>query len=138
MSVLFKAVRKSQPGLAGGGNYKFYASIVRQQPVELRKFANEIASRCTLTTTDVYAVLESFLERMHTYMEEGRIIRLGDFGSFTPFLSSNGEVTPEDITKHSISKMRISFRPGMELHDRLSRIKYLKTGTATDSSEIVE
>lgn len=138
MAVLYKVVRKSQPGLVGGGNHKFYASIVRQQPVELRKFASEISKMCTLTTTDIYAVLESFLERLHTYMEEGRIIRLGDLGSFTPSLSSAAEITPADVDQFSINKMKVIFRPSQELSYRLSNVKFLKTGTAEDSSEIVE
>ena len=129
MTVLYKSVPKGQPGVVGGGTIKYYAGIVRQQPIEIRKFATEIASRCTLTTTDIYAVLESFLERMHVYIEEGRIVKLGDFGSFSPSLNSAGEEAPEDVDQYSISKMKINFRPSKELRKRLDNVDFLKSGS---------
>lgn len=138
MSVLYKAVPKSQPGVVGGGTIKYYAGIVRQQPINLRKFATEISNMCTLTTTDVFAVLESFLERMHYHMEDGRIIRLGDFGSFSPSLSSRAEDMPGDVDKYTISKVRVNFRPSKELRSRLDKLNFLKQGTATDATEVIE
>ncbi len=138
MSVLYKSVPKGQPGVVGGGTIKYYAGIIRQQPINMRKFASEIADRSTLTTTDVYAVLESFFERMNYHMEDGRIIRLGDFGSFSPSLSSKAEDAPGDVDEFSISKVRINFRPSKELRSRLRRLKFLKQGIATDPSEVIE
>lgn len=136
MSVIYKAVPKGQPGVVGGGTIKYYAGIVRQQPIEIRKFANEIASRCTLTTTDIYAVLESFLERLHVYIEEGRIVKLGEFGSFSPSLSSKGEESPEEVNQYSINRMKINFRPSRELQKRLDVVSFQKSSTATDKESI--
>ncbi|XOV93446.1 MAG: HU family DNA-binding protein [Bacteroidota bacterium] len=137
MSILYKSVPKGQPGVVGGGTIKYYAGIVRQQPINMRKFANEIADRSTLTTTDVYAVLESFLERMNYHMEDGRIIRLGDFGSFSPSLSSKAEDEPGDVDEYTINKVKINFRPSKELQSRLDKLKFHKMGTAIDESEVI-
>jgi len=138
MTVLYKAVPKGQPGVVGGGTIKYYAEIVRQQPINMRKFATEIADRSTLTTTDVFAVLESLLERMHYHMEDGRIIKLGDFGSFSPSMSSKAEDLPRDVDEYTISKIRVNFRPSMELRSRLDKLKFRKLGTAIDVSEVNE
>ncbi|MBV6642697.1 MAG: HU family DNA-binding protein [Cyclobacteriaceae bacterium] len=137
MSILFKAVPKGQPGVVGGGTIKYYAGIIREQPVKLRKFASEIAKMSSLTTSDVFAVLESFLERLHTYMEEGRIIQLGDLGSFSPYLASKAEDSPREVDLHSITKMRVGFRPSKELRKRLSVVEFLKQGTDTDGTESI-
>lgn len=126
MSIIYKAVPKGQPGVVGGGQIKYYASIVRDRKVSIRKFATEIANMSTLTTTDVYAVLESFLDRLHVYLEEGRIVKLGDVGSFSPALSSGGEETPADVDIQTIRKLRVNFRPSNELNYRLSRVRFEK------------
>ena len=76
MSIMYKAVPKTQPGVVGGGQIKYYAGIVRERPVVIRKFAAEISNMSTLTTTDVFAVLESFLERLHMQLEEGRYCQM--------------------------------------------------------------
>ena len=138
MSVLYKAVPKGQPGVVGGGTIKYYAGIVRQQPINMRKFATEIADRSTLTTTDVFAVSESLLERMHYHMEDGRIIKLGDFGSFSPYMSSKAEDAPGDVDEYTINKVNVNFRPSKELRSRLDKLDFLKQGTATDASEVTE
>jgi len=137
MSILYKSVPKGQPGVVGGGTIKYYAEIVRQQPINLRKFATEIADRSTLTTTDVFAVLESFLERMNYHMEDGRIIRLGEFGSFSPALSSKAEDGPRDVDEYTINKVKVNFRPSKELRTRLGKLKFQKIGTAIDESESI-
>ncbi|XOV91133.1 MAG: HU family DNA-binding protein [Bacteroidota bacterium] len=138
MSILYKSVPKGQPGVVGGGTIKYYAGIVRQQPINMRRFATEIADRSTLTTTDVFAVLESFVERMQYHMEDGRIIRLGDFGSFSPSLSSKAEDLPGEVDEYTISKIKVNFRPSKELRSRLEKLKFHKLGTATDASEVID
>ncbi|MFY0652290.1 MAG: HU family DNA-binding protein [Cyclobacteriaceae bacterium] len=131
MPIMYKAVPKTQPGVVGGGQIKYYAGIVRERPMILRKFASEISNMSTLTTTDVYAVLESFLDRLYIYLEEGRIVSLGDLGSFSPNISGSGEINPEDVNKDSIRKLRVNFRPGVELKDRLSKVKFEKVSNGT-------
>ena len=137
MSVQYKAVPKGQPGVVGGGNIKFYAAIVRQEPIRLRKFAEEIAFASTLTTVDVYAVLESFFTRLHIYLEDGRSVYLGDLGRFSPSLSSKGEAKETEVDQHTINKMKINFLPSREMQERLANVKFKKVSTA-NGSEIVE
>jgi predicted histone-like DNA-binding protein len=134
---MYKTVPKTQPGVAGGGQIKYYASIVRDRPVNLRKFASEISAKCTLNTGDVFAVLELFLQQLDYHMEDGRVIKLGDLGTFSPSLHSNGELTPEKVSSVNISNYRVVFKPSAYLADRLSRVKFEKmsNGTSTDVAE---
>ncbi len=126
MSILYKAIAKTQPGVVGGGQIKYYAGIVRERPVNIRKIATDISGMCTLTSTDVFAVLESFLDRIHTYIEEGRIVKLGDLGSFSPALASQGEDEQADVDRSTIKKLRVNFRPSAELKSRLIRVTFEK------------
>ncbi len=131
MSVLYEVVPKGQPGVVGGGTIKYYAQIVRQEPINMREFADEIADRSTLTTPVVYTMLECLLDRIQYHMKAGRPIKLGDFGSFSPSLSSKPEDVPEDVNKDSISKVKILFRPGKVLRSRLDSLDFRKMRTRT-------
>jgi len=131
MTVMYKSVARIEPGVLGGGQNKYYATIVRERPVELRKFASEIAHMSTLTTTDVYAVLESFIDRMYTYLEDGRIVRLGDFGSFSPSINSVGTLLAEEVDQRAIVRFKVNFRPSSLLKERLSKVKYEKAGNGS-------
>ncbi len=126
MSVMYKSVAKSQPGVLGGGQSKYYAGIVRERRIELRKFATEISNMCTLTTTDVFAVLESLIDRMYVHLEEGRIVRLGEFGSFSPSINSVGVELPEEVNRSVIKRFKVNFRPSSLLSERLSNVKFEK------------
>ena len=135
MSIMYKAGPRTQPGVVGGGQIKYYASIVRERPVVIRKFASEIANMSSLTTTDVFAVLESFMDRLHVHLEEGRIVKLGDLGSFSPSLASFGADVPEDVSIQSIKKLRVNFRPSKELKKRLSKVDFEKQYEAIEPAE---
>lgn len=126
MSVMFKAVAKGKPGVAGGGEEKYYATIVWDRKINLRAFVEEIAEANTLQTTDVLAVLESFFKSCTKHLTEGRTIDMGQLGLFSPSLQSVGEATADDVDKHSIRKIKVNFRPSTLLRDQLSIAKFEK------------
>lgn len=131
---MYKSVARPEPGVAGGGQIKYYATIVRERPVGLRKFANSIARTSRLNSSDVFGVLETFLDNLHEYLEEGRIVKLGDLGSFTPSINSIGTETAEEVSKSSIVRFKINFRPGPFLRKRLSQVEFSKV---TDEASAV-
>lgn len=135
MAVMYKTVTKGEPGVLGGGQIKYYASIVRDRPVNLRKFAQEISRKCTLNTGDVFAVLELFLQQLEYHMEDGRTIKLGDFGTFSPTFHSSGELEPDKVDQFNISKYRIVFKPSSYLADRLHRVKFEKVANESATVE---
>mgnify|MGYP006142461275 CR=1 FL=1 len=136
MAVLYKSVPKSQPGVVGGGQIKYYASIVREQPVKLRRFAEDISEMSTLTTGDVFGVLELFMKRLNFYLEDGKIVKMGDFGSFSPSIGSSGSVSPEEINRNSITRYKINFRPSPILAERLSYVKFEKISNGISQEPI--
>ena len=44
MPISYKTIIKGTPGVAGGGEQKYYASIVRGRKIDLRTFVEEIAT----------------------------------------------------------------------------------------------
>ncbi|MFY0653819.1 MAG: hypothetical protein JXQ96_17390 [Cyclobacteriaceae bacterium] len=120
MSVKYKVVPKGQPGVVGGGTTKYYASLVRGEKVDTRKFAEDIAEMNLLSTTAVYAVLEAFFKRSNHYLSNGQILDLSQFGTFLPYLGSKGVDTPEEVNPNSFKKFYVNYRPA-KIQKRLMR-----------------
>jgi predicted histone-like DNA-binding protein len=79
-----------------------------------------------VSTPDTLAVLEALLLVMPKYIGDGKIIRLGEFGSFGLTISSEGHDNEEEVTSKSIKGNSLNFRPGGELKVTLENIKYEK------------
>lgn len=94
MKISYKAVERGQPGVSGGGDKKFYASIVRGRPVPMRTIIEEIAELNVTNTAVVLANLESFLQLAGRYLMRGKQIDLGQLGTFTPSVQSRGKKRP--------------------------------------------
>ncbi|MEQ8686198.1 MAG: HU family DNA-binding protein [Imperialibacter sp.] len=126
MSVQFKVVRRAEPGVAGGGQYKYYASIKRDREVNMRRFVNAIWARSTVNVADVYAVIETFLQLIPEFLLEGQAIDLGPLGKFKVNIRSMGHLEPELVSAHSISNAKLLFVPGFELKEKLSTMRFVK------------
>lgn len=128
---MYKAVPKGTPGVAGGGEQKYYASIVRGRKVDLRTFVEAIAEMNTLQTPDIFAVIESFLQMCVRHLSEGQAIDMGQLGSFSPAISSRGEETHGDVDRQSIRKLNVNFRASALLKERLSTVKFEKVSNGS-------
>ena len=126
MSIRFKTIGRGQPGVVGGGETKYYASIVRDRRVDLRRFITQIAELNTVNSADVYAVLESFLQLITRHLSQGRIVDLGQLGTFSISVSSHGEETPSDVDRNSIKNYKVLFRPSLEMKEKLGTVKFEK------------
>ena len=98
---------------------KFFASPIWSTVITIRAFAQEISKSCTLTATDVVAVLEAFLQLLPLFLKNGHAVRLGDFGIFRLSFSSMGQETKDDVSAKDISNVRVLFRPSVQLKKEL-------------------
>ena len=57
-------------------------------------------------------------------LQEGRIVRLGDFGSFRISVSSDGVTDKKDFNSSMLRPLRIIFTPGGELKDTKKTLEY--------------
>jgi hypothetical protein len=53
-------------------------------------------------------------------------VKLGSLGNFQVSISSEGKVTPEEVSATDVTKSRILFRPGKKLRNLLGNLNYLK------------
>jgi predicted histone-like DNA-binding protein len=86
-----------------------------------------ISEKCTLTETDVLAVLSALTREMSTHLMDGKIIRFGNFGSFQLSLSSAGVETAAEASRTQVKGARVRFRPGARIQAGLKQLKYSLT-----------
>jgi len=125
MAVKIKTVQKRNPrDLVAPA--KFYAQAIADGSVDLNDLAEIIATQCTVSKADCYAVLIALESNIIRELKKGRIIRLGELGSFQVGVSSEGSDLSEDVSAASVKKSKINFRPGFSLRGMLKALVYKK------------
>ncbi|MEI8046368.1 MAG: HU family DNA-binding protein [Bacteroidota bacterium] len=126
MSVNYKPVPKKNPSQQAEPA-KYYAQVVSSGDLTLRQLAKQISSISTVSTADTMAVIEAFLEVVPQALADGKIVRLGDFGSFNLTASSTGAADAAALSSTAINKVSVKFRPGKEFAKVIDAIEFAKT-----------
>ena len=126
MAIQIKVVERGQPGVAGGGTKKYYASPVHGREITLEGLTKNIEKASTVSGADIRAVLYALVEEAVGGLSEGRIIRLGDLGSLRITLSSEGKEKPEQVTAAAVKKTSVIFTPGKKLQEMMKSAKFTK------------
>lgn len=126
MSIEIKAIEKPQPGVAGGGVRKWYASPVQGKEITLEGLTRSIEKTSTVNGADIRAVLYAMVEEAVAGLEDGRILRLGDLGSLRITISSEGKATAAEVNATTVKKAGVIFTPGSKLQTMLKNAKYSK------------
>ncbi|MDY3432636.1 DNA-binding protein [Riemerella anatipestifer] len=126
MSIKYKTIQKAQPGVAGGGDKKFYASSVYQGEKTLEGLTKDIEKISTVSGADIRAVLYALVDVMQTSLSEGRIVRLGELSSMRVSLSSEGKAKEEEVTSAAVKSAKVLFTPGSDLKKMLQTLKFEK------------
>ncbi|MDH0659769.1 MULTISPECIES: HU family DNA-binding protein [Empedobacter] len=125
MAVKYNVIQKAYPGDPTGPK-KFYANSIADGEVSLRNLSKEIAQTSSISESDVYATLIDLAKMLSKHLSDGKIVRLGDFGSFQISISSEGMDVMNKVNSASIKSAKILFRPGLDLRDTLATLKYEK------------
>ena len=105
---------------------RFFVSTRISGELTLRDLAGRISGMSTVTTIDTMAVLEAFLQVIPEELANGRIVRLGDFGSLRVLLRSEGSDNAEDFSSSLINQVRMVLRPGRLVRNTLNTASLTK------------
>ncbi|MDR2292576.1 MAG: HU family DNA-binding protein [Prevotellaceae bacterium] len=126
MAVNYTIVSHGKPGDPQAPK-KFYAQAKSRGELTFRKLSKEIAEgSTTVSDTDVLAVLNDLIKILKRHLDNGEIVRFGDFGSFQIAISSDGAETEEKFNVSLIKSSKVVFRPGIDLKEMLATLKYEK------------
>jgi len=126
MAVNYVLVERGNPGKPEAPK-KFYAQAKSSGELTFRKLSKEIAEgSTTVSDTDVLAVLNDLTKVLRRHLENGEIVRFGDFGTFQIALTSAGAETANKFNASLIKSPKVTFRPGIDLKEMLAVLKYEK------------
>jgi predicted histone-like DNA-binding protein len=96
----------------------------KQETLTLRDFAKRISRESTVSSMDAMAVLEGLLQIIPDEIANGKIIKLGDFGTFRSTISSESAVSAEAFHVSKIKGLNVRFRPAKEFTKQISNIDF--------------
>lgn len=114
-----------------------HARVVNNGKVDTDDIRVEIQHRCSLTETDVSAVLDALSHAMGRHLSEGRQVHLDGIGYFAPTLKCTEKVTME--TKRKATKVQlksIRFRPDKELRSEIGIVELKNSKYAGHSNKL--
>ena len=121
MAQGFKLVlRPSKPG-EKDSEKKFYAVSKTNGTSSMKTLCKLISARSTVSSADVKAVLDNLNFVLDMELQEGRIVKFGDFGSFRISVSSDGV---KDFNSSMLRPPRIIFTPGGVLKDTKKTLEF--------------
>ena len=109
---------------------KYYAVKQPQGSVTVRELAARISRESMLGIVETTAVIEALLQSIPELLAEGKLVQLGEFGSYRLSLSSEGAESPETFSVGMINSPNLIFRAGREFQDKLTRVKYSRAMSA--------
>lgn len=124
-TVKFSIVAKKNPA-DKGASAKFYACAQSAGEQSLEDMSKVIEKNCTLTSTDVMAVLHAMDEVMRDQLANGQIVRIGDLGYARLALRSNGAETAESFNSSYIKEARVIFTPSINTRKALKTLTYMQ------------
>ena len=104
----------------------YYPRLKSSGEVNLREIANDIALVSTVSQADTMAVIEGLLQKIPQYLAEGKIVRLGELGSFHLSIQAEGSDSPEKVNASKIKRNKLHFRAGKIVKQMLKHLDYRK------------
>jgi predicted histone-like DNA-binding protein len=139
MAQKYRLVARKNMGKDNGiFETKYYAQSVSSGRVELDELCTQIADGCTLTSADVKAVLDRFNKVLDQNLQAGKIVQMGEFGTFRLSVTSTGATREGKFTTSNIKGANIIFAPGAKLQATRKTVKFEKIGSSASASAIDE
>ena len=110
MSVLYKVIEKTNPKDPQGDKL-FGAQTVYRSVAEYDFICKSVSERCSMTDSDVEAVLQAFITNAVLRVMNSENLALGEWGYLTAALGTELVSNKEDYTKENIRDVKVVFVP---------------------------
>ena len=125
MPARYKVIEKVNPQDRQGPR-KYYPSLQTDGRSKQRDLALEAADRSTLSDADMDASMTNLLNLIPKHLADGKIVDLGEFGTFRLTISTEGAATAEEVTVRNIKKVGVRFTPGPAFKKMLEDVVFEK------------
>lgn len=111
---------------------KYYACAQSMGEMTLEDMSKLIEKNCTLTSTDIMAVLNATDEVMREQLANSMIVRIGNLGRVRLSLSGKGALSPETYSASNIKRAKIVFTPSKATRKALKVLEYERITASAD------
>jgi predicted histone-like DNA-binding protein len=126
MAVKYNVIERGNPSNPKAPK-KWYASAKSAGELTFKKLSKEISEgSTTVSDTDVLAVLNDLTKILRRHLENGEIVRFGDFGAFQISIGGAGADTAAKYNTSLIKTKKVVFRPGLDLKETLNNLRFEK------------
>ena len=137
MSIEYDFYRN--PNSQGTNKKRYHARVVSSDRITTDELAEEIQNECSLTITDVKAVLIALGDKLAKHLGDGSKVHLEGIGYFQVNLQCKEEVcTTRSIRSENVEFKSVSYRADNELKKHLKKQKIQRSQTKIHSVEMTE
>ena len=137
MSIEYDFYRN--PNSQGTNKKRYHARVVSCDRISTDELAEEIQKECSLTITDVKAVLIALGDKLAKHLGEGSKVHLEGIGYFQVNLQCKEEVrTTRSVRSDNVEFKSVSYRADNELKKHLRNQKIQRSQTRIHSREMTE
>ena len=121
--MLYSVIQRANPRDLNAVK-KYYAVAQTEKQADLRMIAERISRETNFSTAEVQAAIEAFLLVIPKLLSEGHSVKMGDFGTFSLTLSSQGAETKEEFNASMIKGANLHFRAGKEFAKVIRNVEF--------------
>ena len=137
MSIEYDFYRN--PNSQGSNKKRYHPRVVSSNRISTDELAEEIQKECSLTITDVKAVLIALGDKLAKHLGEGSKVHLEGIGYFQVNLQCKEEVcSTRSVRSDNVEFKSVSYRADNELKKHLKKQKIQRSQTKIHSVEMTE
>jgi predicted histone-like DNA-binding protein len=119
-------IRQRKNNLSSEKELNYIYQAVSNGTVTMDELAYEISQECTLTETDVIAVLHALGKKMQHHLGDGKTVVLDNVGRFRIGFSGVAQPTTSLLRKAEIKRFYINYQPTVAMKRWLKKGLTLK------------
>jgi predicted histone-like DNA-binding protein len=136
MAQGYKLVTRKVSDLKGGEKTeKVFAIAKYNGSTDIETVSKLIEARSAISSADVKAVLDNLNFVLGLELAAGRIVYLGELGTFRLTLRSSGATTKDKFTNSNVKKARLHFTPGANLRQTCKTASFTSLDVKVKSTE---
>lgn len=120
----------------------YYPQLVSNGKVSFDALCEEVAEQSSLTSGDIKNCMDRMIYCLTMHLREGRLVDMGDLGSFRMNIRSTGSATEEEYDATTMMrKPSVQYYPGKRLRDvretgiTFERVKNTEAGETTGEDD---
>jgi len=125
MSIIYKP-RKMVSTVPGKEKTGYFAGKVSGGTVNTEELCYCISDKCSITGSDVKAVIEALIKEIEIQLLAGRSIRLDELGIFSASITSDVVSTEDQLKPKKVRIKTVTFLPSVRIKKIMNKAKFIR------------